>query len=483
MLIRRIYEWARAAPDKTAIIHNGTPFSYRAFALRIEHARNILAQQPLRPGSVAAIATSNMIDGWVIALALRSLGMTTFAVPSLDHLGMFGLKDLGCIVTEAEQESGALPNPRPRNCVIVRIRRGFYLKDPGGELPVPEQMAIVPGAHIVLTSGTTGTYKMVLLPDAVAAIQLPASAALCGFNDRSVVCLFNFGLFAAPSMMAGSVWGLGGAAMIEQRPELYRCLADPTVTYAHTSPAYLSHLLAAPRGAFRPRETLSVGVGGGTLSPAMADEVRTRLTPNLFVHVASTEIGGWCITRIKTAEDLRSHCVAPGCDVQVVDEADRPTAPGQVGQIRIRLNAGSVTEYMDDEAATRAAFRNGFFYPGDVGSFLENGRLVLQGRISDIVNILGKKIAPEPIERALQQRLGAEEVCVVSLPVPGAAEEIHVAIQSQKSIDPAVLAAAWSSAVRGGPQPRFHVLAALPRTETGKVRRMDLREQIRSGAL
>jgi acyl-CoA synthetase (AMP-forming)/AMP-acid ligase II len=482
MLVRRIYEWAQAAPDKTAIVYCGVPISYRGFALRIEHARKILARQPLRPGSIAAIRAENMIDSWVIALALRSLGMTTIPVPSLDQIDALGLGDFGCIVTDVARESGEPARPRDRDYVMVRIRRGVYLGEPGGELPDPRRMASAPGGHIMLTSGTTGSVKKVRMDDAMLAARLTATAALCGFDDRSVVCLFNFGLTSALSVMTCTVWDVGGAVVLEKRPDLHLCLTDPAVTYAHASPAILARLLAAPPGALRPRDTLSIGVGGGALPAALAEQVRARITPNLFVHVASTEVGIWSITPIKTEDDLGSHRIVSGREVQVVDDAEQPLPPGQTGQIRIRIIDGA-TGYLGDEAASRVAFRNGYFYPGDLGFFQEDGRLVLQGRTTDVINILGRKTAPEPIERALQARLGVDDVCIVSSPVAGAGEEIHVAIQSQRSFDQAALAAAWSRTTRGLPQPRFHLVAALPRTDSGKVQRSVLRERIRAGAL
>jgi len=52
--------------------------------------------------------------------------------------------------------------------------------------------------------------------------------------------------------------------------------------------------------------------------------------------------------------------------------------------------------------ATRDFFRDGYFYPGDVGLFGPDGRLSLRGRVSEVVNVLGLKIATGGIEQALQ---------------------------------------------------------------------------------
>src|SRR5271169_558058 len=77
------------------------------------------------------------------------------------------------------------------------------------------------------------------------------------------------------------------------------------------------------------------------------------------------------------------------------------------------LRRNDATRLLDDEVATRAFFYDGYFYPGDLGMFGHDGRLSLRGRASDVINVLGDKIATDPIERALQDRLGAEGVCIL----------------------------------------------------------------------
>jgi acyl-CoA synthetase (AMP-forming)/AMP-acid ligase II len=481
MIVRRIYEWAHATPDKTAIVYCGIPFNYRGFALRIEHARQSFRQRPLRPGSAAAILADNLFDGWILALALRSLGMMTVAIRSLDEVDGLELEDLGCLVIASERPTGNAPRPRSRDYVSSRIRPGLYFGDAAGEVPDPERAAIVPGTHVLLTSGTTGSYKKARTDDAIEAVRFPFNAALCGFNADSLVCLFDFGLWTASYIQACAVWHVGGGVVLEQGTHIHRPLQLPELTDTVCSPPMLERLMALPRETFVRNPNLSITYGGSAMSWPLAEHILTRLTPNLINHVGSTETGVWTRTRIAGPDDLKSHTVVPSRSVQIVDENDRVLPPGNVGRLRIR-NENGITHYLDDAEATQAAFRDGYFYSGDLGLFQPDGRLVLQGRATDVVSIQGNKFAPEPIERALQARLGVEEVCLVSLPVTGAPDEIHVAIQSQRSIDQAALTKAWTS-VSSGPQPRFHVIAAVPRNEAGKIQRSVLREQIRAGTL
>jgi acyl-coenzyme A synthetase/AMP-(fatty) acid ligase len=147
--------------------------------------------------------------------------------------------------------------------------------------------------------------------------------------------------------------------------------------------------------------------------------------------------------------------------------------------VRIRIIDG-LSGYLDDEVATRAFFRDGYFYPGDLGMFGNDGRLSLRGRASDVVNVLGDKIATDPIERALQDRFGAEGVCILSIESKDAAEEMHVVIQANRRIEPAEIEAAKNTELRVIKRVPLRIvfIDQLPRNDMGKIERLALKQQL-----
>jgi len=212
-------------------------------------------------------------------------------------------------------------------------------------------------------------------------------------------------------------------------------------------------------------------VTAGALSQTLADEARARLTRRVYTHYGSTEAPVATMTRIEGPEDLRWHRVVPSREIQVVDEENRVLPAGQVGLVRIRLLDGVRQTYLHDEAASRAFFRDGYFYPGDLGIFRSDGRLALHGRVTDVVNILGSKVATGLIEEALQHQLQVSGVCVFSVQNETAEEEIHVAIETAQPIDQTRLAAALGSELQGVPIAHVHFIDALPRNDMGKIQR------------
>jgi acyl-coenzyme A synthetase/AMP-(fatty) acid ligase len=340
------------------------------------------------------------------------------------------------------------------------------------------------GGHILLTSGTTGRYKMVLIDEAFAAADLGAvldihgSTALLQQEDagRSLIHQLNFGLWTAAGYnTAIRRWGYGGGVVIQQGGDILRSYQVPGLTLAIMIPALLDYILSTPAGSLPRNDALTIIVAGGALSRAVADQARARLTTRIATALGSTEGGIWAITPIETAEDLRWHRIHPSRTVQVVDEDHRPLPPGQLGQVRVRLDNG-LSGYLGDPEATAASFRDGCFYPGDLGVLDERGRLALYGRASDVLNVLGDKIPAGPFEEALQQALGVAGVCIFSEQGERYAEELHVVLETAAPIDSAVLTAAAQAHLRGFPDARFHFLGALPRNHMGKVERFKLKQ-------
>ena len=106
----------------------------------------------------------------------------------------------------------------------------------------------------------------------------------------------------------------------------------------------------------------------------------------------------------------------------------------------------------DDFGLRREFFRDGYFYPGDLGVVSPDGRLALHGRVTDVVNVFGTKYAPGPIEEELQNALGAGGVCAFSLPRDDGEEVLHVVIESTRRSDDAKMAAVLRRLLTGTPQ-------------------------------
>lgn len=189
MIADLIFDWAERTPEKTALIYNGRPLSYRAFADAIATARGYFARRDCVGPGYAVLALHNLMDFWVLSLALRSLGLTTMAVRSAEAIEELGLPDVRCVVaTPAEMERGL-----DGRCARQGLRLLSVSLD--GERPLGLDAAQAPdahGGHILRTSGTTGVDKMVLMSPAADALFLRRKAEVIGMDADTLLSAFHF---------------------------------------------------------------------------------------------------------------------------------------------------------------------------------------------------------------------------------------------------------------------------------------------------
>jgi fatty-acyl-CoA synthase/long-chain acyl-CoA synthetase len=339
-----------------------------------------------------------------------------------------------------------------------------------------------PGGHILLTSGTTGTYKMVLIDHAIDSFQMRRKMDILNLNEDTVFCVFDF----TPWTSIGYRWAAaplvaGGTMVIDQGREPYRALQRPGITHAVLTPSRLDPILAAPEGTFVRNETMQLIVGGGTLTLRQIEDIKARLTPRIFNCLASTEASIIAHTPLVSVEDMRWHRIIPDRAVEVVDDSDRPVAVGEIGRLRVGTAHGS-TEYLDNAEATAAFFKNGYFYPGDLAITRSDGRIALQGRSTDVINLKGRKFFPGPIEDQLQKLLDVTGVCLFSMQNNSGEEELHVAIETLRPLEDTRLHTALETALKPYPRAHIHVryFPLLPRNPMGKIERQAVRYRVKA---
>ncbi|HTE05083.1 MAG TPA: AMP-binding protein, partial [Planctomycetota bacterium] len=201
----------------------------------------------------------------------------------------------------------------------------------------------------------------------------------------------------------------------------------------------------------------------------------------------------------------------PGWEIEILDEHDAPLPPGREGEIAIRCRparpVGLFAGYWKDPERTAAVFRGDYYCTGDRASRDADGYVWFVGRADDVIKSSGYRIGPFEVESALLEHPDVVESAVVGVPdalrgqlvkafvvlAPAAAARVGVVqhpdapVRSAPLPDAAAMAAARGALVaelqrfvqgRTAPYkyPReIEFVAALPKTVSGKIRRVDLR--------
>jgi len=349
---------------------------------------------------------------------------------------------------------------------------------PNAKPQLADLPAASPAGHIIPTSGTTGTYKLILRDAAEEARTLDLHAEINAITASSVVYVRDFPLWTAGGYRWPLLtWNQGATVVFQQWQDFHMPFLSLALTHAFATPATLMFVLHAPEATLQRNDAMRLLVTGAAMPRALVVALKERLTQQVFSVLASTEALTVSTTRIDHLDDLAWHSVHPSSEAQVVDEADQPLPAGQVGLLRVRVLDG-VNRYLNDAAASRTFFREGYFYSGDLAMFRADGRLTLCGRVTDVINVLGSKIATAPIEAKLQNQLAVDTVCLLSLSRPGADDEVFVAIECQREPSRAELETAAIDVVAIFGRVHFHFFAKFPRNRMGKVLRLDLHQQI-----
>jgi acyl-coenzyme A synthetase/AMP-(fatty) acid ligase len=277
--------------------------------------------------------------------------------------------------------------------------------------------------------------------------------------------------------MALAAWACGAAVVTDVTLEWLAGELDvlqPSII--GLSPIQLRNLLTWLPPGFAPPSGLRLVLTGAVLSQAVALEARLRLSPDILISYGATECGSTTMgsaTLLETDAGAAGYPV-PDARVEVVDARGQPLPTGEQGEIRIitqRMSAG----YVDDPAATAAAFRDGGFYPGDVGRLRPDGLLVIEGRTDDRMNLGGRKFLPNLMEEVALACPGVVDAAAFAVPDTRGIDFCWLAVVPGKDFQRERLADLIQAQGQALPPVRFAFTEAIPRNDAGKVQRDRLR--------
>ncbi len=167
---------------------------------------------------------------------------------------------------------------------------------------------------------------------------------------------------------------------------------------------------------------------------------------------------------------------ASGIDLAILDPTGAVLEPGALGEVGIR-GATVFDGYDANPEANATAFVNGWFRTGDQGTLDDEGYLFLRGRLKELINRGGEKVAPVEVEEALLAIPGVAQAVVFAMPDARLGEEVAAAVvpRDGTTLTEQALQADLAERLADFKVPRaIRIVHEIPKGPTGKVQRIGL---------
>lgn len=343
-----------------------------------------------------------------------------------------------------------------------------------------------------LSSGTTGVPKGPMITHGNMLARFRGQWVSLGFSQHDRFLVATPLYYGGGRGFAMSYLHIGGTIVMFPPPfrpealvdEVRRCRVDSMFLV----PTQLRRALAiAPADAPLFPEAHRLISSGAALFPEERREIRRRLSPRFMDYYGSTEGGG--IT-VQPAADQDRYPDSVGrptfmTEVEIAAEDHARQPPGEIGRIRYRGPGVAPGFYKNPEPGTTtgAFFRDGWFYPGDLGVMNEEGYLFLRGRAKDMIIRGGSNVYPIDVELVLQAHPAVEEAAVVGWPSAEYGEEIAAFVipraAARGTVDGPILVDHCRERLARYKVPReVFLVDELPRNATGKVTKGALVERL-----
>ena len=335
---------------------------------------------------------------------------------------------------------------------------------------------------IIYSSGTTGWPKGVVHTHGNAAAALAALGKCWSFTPNDIV-LNVLPLFHVHGLSFALQLPLltGACVLLDEFEPQHTMVSVRDCTVFMAVPTIYYRLLEQPN--FR---AMAKGWTRTRLFTCGSAPIRAEVLPELEAILGKPVLNRYGMTEAFVITSLPLDGPWPygsvgkpldGVEVRVLSEPS--ASAGGVGPVQIR-GPNLFREYWNKPDATRAAFADGWFDTGDLGSLDANGFLTLVGRKNDLIITSGFNVYPQVVERVINDCPGVRESAVVGVPDDRKGERVvAVIVRADAALDEVRLQSFLSDRLIDYQRPKKIVFVdALPRNTMGKVLRRELRDRV-----
>jgi acyl-CoA synthetase (AMP-forming)/AMP-acid ligase II/acetyltransferase-like isoleucine patch superfamily enzyme/acyl carrier protein len=491
---------AQANPEAIAVATPGrSPLTYGRLLQQTETIVAALRRLGLNPNDRVAIVLPN---GPEMAVAFVSVAAAATCAPLNPSYRAeefdYYLADLNAraLIITAGAESPAREIARKRNVPIIELNPS--LEEAGiFELTGENQAAAIdagfaqPGdtALVLHTSGTTSRAKIVPLTNAnvcTSAHNISLTLELTE-DDR---CLNVMPLFHIHGLIGALLSSLTAGASVICTPgfdaeRFFGWLDTFQPTWYTAVPTIHQAVLgraSANQEIIARRRMRLIRSSSASLPPQVMKDLEDVFQTQVVEAYGMTEASHQMTSNPLAPLPRKPGSVgmAAGPNVAIMDEAGNLLAPGEIGEVVI--SGPNVTQgYENNPTANQSAYSNGWFRTGDQGRFDADGYLFLTGRLKEMINRGGEKIAPREVDDVLTQHPAIAQAIAFAVSHPTLGEEVAAAVVLKKgasATEGEIRDFAAASLADFKVPKQVLILDEIPKGPTGKPQRIGLANKL-----
>jgi fatty-acyl-CoA synthase len=514
---------ARVFPTKTAVVYESTSWTYREFADEVDRIADALIASGVGRGDRVAYLMPNLPEMLVAHYAVPATGAVLVAINTrlssdeiayiLEHSGAVMLVADGDYADTVAAAVEAISTVRE---VVIAVDQIGHPSDDASQAHA--RSLGFTGYHdlrrrasdaasravdlrerdpiaINYTSGTTGRPKGAVYSHRGAYLNSFGEIVHSSFTADTVY-LWTLPMFHCNGWCTTwAVTAIGGThvCLREVRGDvIWREIRSRAVTHLNGAPTVVTSILNTA-GAGPLDHALTITTAGAPPSPSTIGEVE-QLGFNIVHVYGLTETYGpysvcqlqpsWSTEVPETRARLQARqgvgmVQADRLRVVGTDMRDVPADGVTMGEIVMRGN-NVMLGYYNDPDGTSKAFEGGWFHSGDLGVVHPDGYVELRDRAKDVVISGGENISTIEVEQALMSHPAVLETAVIGVPDDqwGERPRAYVVLRAGAEVFELDLVAHVKDRIARYKAPREVVLIdALPKTSTGKIRKVALREE------
>ncbi|MBU2513831.1 long-chain fatty acid--CoA ligase [bacterium] len=499
---------ARNYPDNLGIVHGDRRLTYLEFNSRTNRLANALGRLGIRQGDHIAVLQYNYPETLESIFAAFKAGCS--AVPINFRLHS---KEIAFIINNSEARAVILSPefndiildirsqlPKVDHLITLSGAKGALLDYEtllSAELDQFIDVDIHPDdtAWLFYTSGTTGRPKGAMLTHRnLLAMTMNFYADICpGFSSddaalHAAPLSHGSGMYAIPNIAKGAANVILASKSFD--PALvFETIEKNKITNMFAAPTMIKLLVESPSlGMYDISSLRALNYGG---APMLVEDLKNaikKIGPCLVQLFGQTE-SPMTITGlphrdhvlegdVMQLERLASSGIErTDVEVRIADPNGVECSTGEVGEIVTRSDL-VMKGYWRNEAATKAAIRNGWLYTGDMGYMDQQGYLFIMDRSKDMIISGGENVYPRETEEILITHPAVREVAVIGIPDPKWGEEVKAIVSLIKgaSVTESELILFCRSNIAGYKTPKsIDFIDELPKNNYGKILKRELR--------